>query len=83
MFYVYILQSLKDKSFYIGFTPDLKNRVVKHNKRRVSSTREKIPWKLVYYEAYLNRKDATGREKFLKSGAGWKLFKRQLSHFLS
>jgi putative endonuclease len=82
MFYVYILQSFHDKSFYIGYTPDLKNRVIKHNKGQVISTKRKIPWRLIYYEAYLNRKDATGREKFLKSGSGWKLFKRQLKNYL-
>lgn len=82
MYYVYILQSLKDNSFYIGYSPDLKNRLVKHNKGQVASTKSKIPWKLIYYEAYLNRRDATGREKFLKSGSGWKLFKRQLKNYL-
>lgn len=82
MYYVYILQSLKDGSFYIGFTPDLRLRFIKHNKGFVTSTKNKIPWKLIYYEAYLHRKDATGREKFLKSGSGWKLFKRQLKNYL-
>ncbi|MCX6791486.1 MAG: GIY-YIG nuclease family protein [Candidatus Gottesmanbacteria bacterium] len=82
MFYVYILQSQKDNSFYIGFTPDLRNRLIKHNKKQVTSTKDKIPYKIIYYEAYLNRRDATGREKFLKSGSGWRLFKRQLKNYL-
>lgn len=83
MYYVYILQSFIDNSFYIGFSPDLRNRLVKHNKKQVVSTKDKAPWKLIYYEAYLHRQDATGRERFLKSGSGWKLFKRQLMHYLS
>ena len=83
MYYVYILQSLKDRSFYIGFTPDLKRRLPKHNKGQVKSTKNKIPWELIYYESYLNRKDATGRERFLKSGSGWRLFKRQLKNYLN
>ena len=82
MYYVYILQSLKDRSIYIGFTPDLKSRFIKHNKGFVASTKDKTPWRLIYYEAYLNRKDSTGREKFLKSGSGWRLFKRQLKNYL-
>ncbi|OGG11723.1 excinuclease ABC subunit C [Candidatus Gottesmanbacteria bacterium RBG_13_45_10] len=82
MYYVYILQSIQDRSFYIGYTPDLKNRLLKHNKKQVISTKDKTPWNIIYYEAYLNRKDATGREKFLKSGSGWKLFKRQLKNYL-
>lgn len=81
MFYVYILQSEKDKSLYIGYTSDLRKRLVMHNKNQVTSTRDKTPFKLIYYEAYLERKDATGREKFLKSGAGWRFIKKQLKHY--
>ncbi len=80
MFYVYILQSLKDKSLFIGFSSDLKSRIIKHNKKQVTSTKDKSPWKLIYYEAYLERKDAIGREIFLKSGAGWRFIKKQLEH---
>jgi len=83
VFYVYILQSLKNESLYIGFTPNLRERVPKHNAKRVTATKSKAPWKLIYYEAYLNRKDATGREKFLKSGAGWRFIKKQIKHYPS
>jgi len=82
VYYVYILQSFKDKSLYIGFSPDLKKRLKKHNSKQASSTKDKVPFKLIYYEAYLERKDATGREKFLKSGAGWRFIKRQLKNYL-
>ncbi len=81
MYYVYILQSEKDKSLYIGFSPDLRKRLVKHNKNQVTSTKNKTPFKLIYYEAYLERKDATGRERFLKSGSGWRFIKKQLKHY--
>ena len=83
MYYIYILQSLKDKSWYIGYTPDLRNRLTKHNKGQVVSTKSKKPWIVIYYEAYQNRKDATGREKFLKSGSGWRYIKKQLTHYLT
>ena len=56
VYYVYILQSLKDKSLYIGYTPDLRQRLPKHNKKQVTSTKNKAPWKLIYYEAYLEKK---------------------------
>lgn len=81
MFYVYILQSEKDKSLYIGYSSDLRKRLVAHNKNQVISTKDKTPFKFIYYEAYLERKDATGREKFLKSGAGWRFIKKQLRHY--
>lgn len=83
MYYVYILQSQKDKSLYIGYSPDLRKRLTKHNKKQVPSTKDKTPYKLIYYEAYLNRQDATGREKFLKSGAGWRYMKKQLFHYFA
>ena len=82
MYFAYILQSQKDSSLYIGFTPDLKKRIEKHNKNQVISTKTKSPWKLICYEAYINRRDATGRERFLKSGSGWRYIKKQLKHFL-
>lgn len=76
-----MLQSEFDKSLYIGFSHDLRARVLTHNKKRVASTKDKAPWKLIYYEAYLERQDATGREIFLKSGAGLRFMKKQLCHY--
>jgi predicted GIY-YIG superfamily endonuclease len=32
MFYVYVLHSVADNGFYIGFTADLKRRVSEHKK---------------------------------------------------
>jgi len=55
--------------------------LIKHNKRQVTSTKDKTPFKLIYYEAYLEREDATGRERFLKSGSGWRFIKKQLTHY--
>ncbi|TSC92838.1 MAG: excinuclease abc c subunit domain protein [Candidatus Berkelbacteria bacterium Licking1014_7] len=66
MYYVYLLQSLNKEFSYIGSTPDLRKRVKKHNQGKVKSTKPYIPLKLIYYEAYLNEKDAIDREKRLK-----------------
>ena len=65
--YVYILQSQKDGSLYIGSTTDLKRRLKEHNTGKVKSTKSKTPWKLVYYEAYLTEEIARKREKSLKN----------------
>ena len=59
MYYTYVLQSEIDMKFYVGFTKDLKQRFDKHQKGLVSSTKDRRPLKLVYYEACLNRGDAT------------------------
>lgn len=78
MYYVYILFSNKDKKLYIGFTPDLKNRLSKHNTGFVISTKHRRPLRLIYYESYLLREDAKRRERYLKSGGGRKELAKQL-----
>ena len=66
-FYTYILQSKADKKFYIGSTNDLAKRLKEHNAGKVKSTKARLPFKLVYYEAYPNEKSARLREKQLKN----------------
>jgi putative endonuclease len=68
MFYVYVLISEVDKQFYTGATSDLKLRMQKHQEGRVISTKNRRPFKLVYYEACLSKTDAFMREKYLKTG---------------
>jgi putative endonuclease len=66
MFYVYVLSCLNNNELYIGSTNDLRRRIIEHNKGKVPSTRNKLPYKLVYYEAYGSELDARQREKMLK-----------------
>ena len=68
-FFVYILQSMKDFSFYIGQTDDLDARMSKHSEGMSKYTASKRPWRLVYFEMYKSRREAILREKQLK---GWK-----------
>jgi putative endonuclease len=82
-YYVYVLENQNDKSFYIGMTSDLRRRIKEHLMGYGSRTTNlKKNWKLIYFEAYLNKKDAIGREKFLKGGSGRKYLKKQLKHYL-
>ncbi|OGH17533.1 MAG: excinuclease ABC subunit C [Candidatus Levybacteria bacterium RIFCSPHIGHO2_12_FULL_37_12] len=82
MYYVYILKSLKDNSLYIGYTTDLKKRILEHNNGLSKSTKLKRPYKLIFYEAFLNRIDAKHREVYLKSGWGFKSIKTLLKRSL-
>ncbi|MBI2670192.1 MAG: GIY-YIG nuclease family protein [Candidatus Yanofskybacteria bacterium] len=84
MFTVYLLENQNDKSWYIGQTDNLKRRIEEHNiKQGGRTTRIKSgEWKLIYAEAYLDRRDAVGREKFLKSGSGRTYLKKQLRNYL-
>jgi putative endonuclease len=69
MFYVYILL-LNNKNLYAGYTDDLKRRINEHQDGKVKSTRHKRPLKLIYYEAFISKKDATRREKYFKTTKG-------------
>lgn len=66
MFYVYILKSKRDFNLYTGSTKDLRKRLKEHNEGKVFSTKSRIPFELVYYEAYKVEKDARVRESNLK-----------------
>ncbi len=79
MFYIYLLKSPKTEQIYVGFTTDLKRRFLEHQKLQ----RHK-GWKLIYYEAYLNREDAMERERKLKSyGSSLQKLKLQIQRSLN
>jgi putative endonuclease len=82
MHYVYVLRSGKDGGFYIGYSANLRKRVGEHATGESFATSYRGPWKLIYYEAYVEREDALGRERYLKSGSGRKFLKTQLAHYL-
>lgn len=82
MYFVYLLQSQKDFQWYIGFTENIVQRLASHNAGKNISTFKRRPWRIIYYEAYLNKFDVLGRERFLKSGSGYRFLRKQLSHFL-
>jgi putative endonuclease len=81
--YVYVLRSLKDGKLYTGYTTDLRDRVATHNSGNASSTRNRRPLRLIYYEAYVLARDAKARETFLKSGSGKRFIRKQLRYYFS
>lgn len=81
-YYVYILQSLKNKSLYIGYTSDLKKRFLEHNSGKNRATKPFIPYKLIFYEAFINSRDAKNREEYLKGGYGRKTINAMLNAYL-
>ena len=83
MQYVYILRRKKDGKWYTGCTEDLRKRFSDHNNGKVSSTKGRGPFELIYYEVSLNAEDAFAREKYLKSGMGKRYLKNRLKRFLS
>jgi len=80
--YVYVLQSIRNQGLYIGYTIDLKKRLIEHNRGLNFSIKLHMPWQLIHYEAYLNEKDAKRRERYLKTNQGSRLLKRMLKEYL-
>ena len=81
MYYVYILESLVDFSYYIGYTKNLDIRILQHNSGKSLYTKRKMPWKLVYREEYENRSEAIKREKFLKAQRNKNFYQRLIKEF--
>jgi putative endonuclease len=71
-FFVYILCSRRDNSYYIGQTNSIEQRLERHNRGQIKSTKHRFPFDLVYSEKYNTRREAMLREKHLKSLAGVK-----------
>ena len=71
-FCVYVLFSMKDKLFYIGYTTKLEQRIINHSKGFTKSTKGRRPLILVFCEYYLSKEDAKRREKYFKTTAGKK-----------
>ena len=78
MYYVYVLRSLKDHKFYIGFTSDLRRRIKERNEGKNISPKPGLPLKLFYYEAHLSKNDALRREQYFKTTKGKSSLKQML-----
>jgi putative endonuclease len=65
-FYVYIIQSKIDGSYYKGYSEEPVLRLSRHNNGETVSTRHLLPWKLVYVELHSSKTEALRREKNIK-----------------
>lgn len=81
--YTYVILSLKDGKLYTGSTGDLRKRFNQHQNGQTTSTKNRRPWKLIYYEMCLSETDARQREKYLKSGMGKRYLNNRLKCFLN
>ncbi len=80
--YVYVLRSLKDQLFYIGYSDDLRKRVKDHNAGKNVSTKNRRPLELIFYEAYPSKADALRRESYFKTTKGKTTVRQMLKDFL-
>jgi putative endonuclease len=65
-YYVYIIESLQDGTFYKGYSEDPLKRLQQHNQGESKYTSGKMPWKLVYVEECASKTEALIRERNLK-----------------
>jgi len=82
-YYVYVLLSHKDRQFYTGYSSNIKKRLQEHCNGVVSSTKNRLPVTLIYWEGCLSRQDATKREKYLKTAWGKRYLKNRLKYYLT
>ncbi len=82
LYYVYVLQSVRFKKLYIGFTSNITNRLKEHNNGLSQATKPYIPYDLIFYETFINKRDAKNREKYLKTGWGLRSLKKTLKNSL-
>ena len=78
MNYTYVLQSNIDYKLYIGWTNNLKLRILDHNRGKVAATKNRRPLKLVYYEACTSKENAIKRERYFKTGYGRRFLKKRI-----
>ncbi len=69
-FYVYVLFSEKDHKLYIGFSADVYRRLEQHNAGMNTSTAQRRPFRLIYFEAHILAADALRRESYFKTSSG-------------
>ena len=67
MYYVYMLKSKSFKPLtYVGYTNDLKKRIILHNNNKGAKFTRGRKWKLIYKEKLNSKKEAISREYYIK-----------------
>lgn len=80
-FVLYVL-SCKDGKKYRGYTAHFKNRMLAHfNGRGCSTTKRMKPEYILHYEVFQTKQESIDREKFFKSGDGYKWLKENEKSF--
>ncbi len=79
MHYVYLLESdAHPRRRYIGYSDDLRRRVLEHNAGKNASTAAYRPWRLRTYLAFSTKARALEFERYLKSGSGHAFARKRL-----
>ena len=82
MHIIYILYNSVENKFYVGYTTNLIRRIKEHTLGKVVSTRKKNKH-LIFYEVFVNIKDARRREKYFKTTKGKRTLRLMLKYSLN
>ncbi len=67
-YYVYMLKSLGIKSVtYVGYTKDIKQRILLHNTGKGAKFTRGRRWKVIYKEIFKSKSKAISREYYIKN----------------
>ena len=68
VYYVYMLQSKSIKPItYVGYTNNLKKRILLHNSGKGAKFTRGRKWILIYKEKFNSKKEAISREYYIKN----------------
>ena len=67
-YYVYVIATRKNFKFttYVGYTNNLKKRLILHNKGKGAKFTRGRHWKIIYVEKYSTKSEAISREYYIK-----------------
>lgn len=77
MYYVYILK-LKNDTYYTGYSNNLVQRISEHKRGIVKTTKNHLPFTLIFYAAFNNKKKALDFERYIKKGSGFAFRNKRL-----
>lgn len=81
MFYVYIIESETDQTWYYGYSQNPKSRLEYHNSGESLYTKRKVPWKLIFIKSFESKTDALKFEKYLKKSRNKDYIKRTFAEY--
>jgi len=79
----YVLYSLKDQEFYIGYSSDFDRRSIEHEQGKSKSTAPRRPFVPLLCEYYFSKKDSLRREEYFKTSAGKRTLRLMLKESLN
>lgn len=80
MFTTYVLESLHDGKHYTGFSEKPVERLRQHNAGKVTATKSRRPFRIIFMRDFATRTEARAFEKYLKTAAGRRFLYKELKN---